>query len=110
LNNVIKCIGCGDSSLTNIYKLAFSIHNSNFLKKFIGGATVQNIRCFTSLDEEYELHGSGSVSPWDKDRRHRHPPLMPEIGGDRRWPNKLHTDSYKHKVTVKEFFSPHRMF
>jgi hypothetical protein len=36
---------------------------------------MQNIRCLISLDEEYGVHGSGSISAWDKERRLRHPSL-----------------------------------
>jgi hypothetical protein len=67
---------------------------------------MQNIRCLISLDEDYGLFGCGSVSGWDKERRLNHPlpPLMPEMGSDGRLSNKLHTDNYRHNVTVKELF------
>jgi hypothetical protein len=73
LNNVIKFIGSGDSSMTSIDKLALSMHNYTFFN-FISVANMQNIRCLISLGEECGLHGSGSVSGWDKERRLR--PLL----------------------------------
>jgi len=52
---------------------------------------MQNIRCLTSLDEKYRLHGSGSIQAGIKEASVPPPPpplTMSEMGGDGRLPNR----------------------